>query len=261
MPDSRTSHPPVLQVRSLVKRFGTLCVLNDVSLTVDAGETMCILGPSGSGKSTLLRCINLLEWPDAGEIYLRGERIGLRDNGNGQEVRMSDRQMARIRTRLGMVFQHLNLWPHLTVLGNVTVSPIHVLKRPRHEVEAEAEALLDKVGLRSKRDEYPIRLSGGQQQRVAIARALAMRPEVLLFDEPTSSLDPELVGEVLAVMKDLADEGRTMAVVTHEMGFAREAADEVVFMDGGKIVEVAPPDQFFRQPKSNRARQFLERYR
>ena len=160
-----------------------------------------------------------------------------------------------------MVFQHLNLWPHLTVLGNVTVSPIHVLKRPRDEVEAEAEALLDKVGLRSKRDEYPIRLSGGQQQRVAIARALAMRPEVLLFDEPTSSLDPELVGEVLAVMKDLADEGRTMAVVTHEMGFAREAADEVVFMDGGKIVEMAPPDQFFGQPKSNRARQFLERYR
>ena len=174
---------------------------------------------------------------------------------------MNDSEMARIRTRVGMVFQQFNLWPHLTALGNVTVSPIHVLKRPKQEVEAEADALLEKVGLQDKRDEYPIRLSGGQQQRVAIARALAMHPDVLLFDEPTSSLDPELVGEVLAVMKGLADEGRTMAVVTHEMVFAREAADHVVFMDGGRIVEAGTPEEFFSNPKTSRAQQFLERYR
>jgi polar amino acid transport system ATP-binding protein len=261
MRHDNTRSQPVLQIRNLVKSFGTLRVLDDVSIAVDAGETVCIVGPSGAGKSTLLRCVNLLEWPDSGEIHLRGERIGFRDNGPGPQMRMSDREMARIRTRLGMVFQQFNLWPHLTVLGNVTVSPIHVLKRPKEEVEAEAEALLDKVGLRNKRDEYPIRLSGGQQQRVAIARALAMRPDVLLFDEPTSSLDPELVGEVLAVMKDLADEGRTMAVVTHEMGFAREAADHVVFMDEGKIIETGSPEDFFTRPKTNRARQFLERWR
>jgi polar amino acid transport system ATP-binding protein len=261
MPDDKNSGTPVLQVRSLVKSFGKLRVLDDVSITVDAGETVCILGPSGSGKSTLLRCINLLEWPDSGEIYLRGERFGFRENDRSREVRMSDSEMARIRTRVGMVFQQFNLWPHLTAFGNVTVSPIHVLRRRKEEVDAEAEALLAKVGLRDKRDEYPIRLSGGQQQRVAIARALAMRPDVLLFDEPTSSLDPELVGEVLAVMKGLADEGRTMAVVTHEMVFAREAADHVVFMDGGRIVETGTPEEFFSNPKTSRARQFLERYR
>jgi len=174
---------------------------------------------------------------------------------------MNDSEMARIRIRVGMVFQQFNLWPHLTAFGNLTVSPIHVLKRPKQEVEAEADALLRKVGLEDKRDEYPIRLSGGQQQRVAIARALAMHPDVLLFDEPTSSLDPELVGEVLAVMKGLADEGRTMAVVTHEMGFAREAADHVVFMDGGKIIETGSPEKFFSNPETGRAQQFLERYR
>jgi polar amino acid transport system ATP-binding protein len=232
-----------------------------VSITVDAGETVCIVGPSGSGKSTLLRCINLLEWPDSGEIILRGERIGFRKNNRSREVRMNDSEMARIRTRVGMVFQQFNLWPHLTAFGNVTVSPIHVLKRPRQEVEAEADALLEKVGLEDKRDEYPIRLSGGQQQRVAIARALAMHPDVLLFDEPTSSLDPELVGEVLAVMKGLADEGRTMVVVTHEMGFAREAAGHVVFMDDGKVIETGSPEEFFSNPKTGRAQQFLERYR
>jgi polar amino acid transport system ATP-binding protein len=261
MPDDNNTGTPVLQVRSLVKSFGKLRVLDDVSITVDAGETVCIVGPSGSGKSTLLRCINLLEWPDSGEIYLRGERFGFRENDRSREVRMNDREMAHIRTRVGMVFQQFNLWPHLTAFGNITVSPIHVLKRPREEVEAEAEALLAKVGLQDKRDEYPIRLSGGQQQRVAIARALAMHPDVLLFDEPTSSLDPELVGEVLAVMKGLADEGRTMAVVTHEMVFAREAADHVVFMDGGRIVEAGTPEEFFSNPKTSRAQQFLERYR
>jgi len=261
MPDDNNTGTPVLQVRSLVKSFGKLRVLDDVSITVDAGETVCIVGPSGSGKSTLLRCINLLEWPDSGEIYLRGERFGFRENDRSREVRMNDREMAHIRTRVGMVFQQFNLWPHLTAFGNITVSPIHVLKRTREEVEAEAEALLAKVGLQDKRDEYPIRLSGGQQQRVAIARALAMHPDVLLFDEPTSSLDPELVGEVLAVMKGLADAGRTMAVVTHEMVFAREAADYVVFMDGGRIVEAGTPEEFFSNPKTSRAQQFLERYR
>ena len=261
MPDDKKDGTPVLQVRNLVKSFGDLRVLDNVSITVDAGETVCIVGPSGSGKSTLLRCINLLEWPDSGEIHLRGERIGFRRNNRSREVRMNDSEMARIRTRVGMVFQQFNLWPHLTAFGNVTVSPIHVLKRPKQEVDAEANALLEKVGLQDKRDEYPIRLSGGQQQRVAIARALAMHPDVLLFDEPTSSLDPELVGEVLAVMKGLADEGRTMAVVTHEMGFAREAADHVVFMDGGKIIETGSPEEFFSNPKTGRAQQFLERYR
>ena len=261
MPGDNKDGAPVLQVRNLVKSFGNLRAVDNVSITVDAGETVCIVGPSGSGKSTLLRCINLLEWPDSGEIYLRGKRIGFRNNNRSREVRMNDSEMARIRTRVGMVFQQFNLWPHLTALGNVTVSPIHVLKRPKEEVEAEGRALLEKVGLEDKRDEYPIRLSGGQQQRVAIARALAMHPDVLLFDEPTSSLDPELVGEVLTVMKGLADEGRTMAVVTHEMGFAREAADHVVFMDGGKIVERGSPEEFFSNPQTVRAQQFLERYR
>ena len=261
MSDDRKNGTPVLQVRNLVKNFGDLRVLDNVSVTVDAGETVCIVGPSGSGKSTLLRCINLLEWPDSGEIILRGERIGFRKNNRSREVRMNDSEMARIRTRVGMVFQQFNLWPHLTAFGNVTVSPIHVLKRPKQEVEAEADALLEKVGLEDKRDEYPIRLSGGQQQRVAIARALAMHPDVLLFDEPTSSLDPELVGEVLAVMKGLADEGRTMVVVTHEMGFAREAAGHVVFMDDGKVIETGSPEEFFSNPKTGRAQQFLERYR
>ena len=261
MPDDKKNGTPVLQVRNLVKSFGDLRVLDNVSVTVDAGETVCIVGPSGSGKSTLLRCINLLEWPDSGEIILRGERIGFRKNNRSREVRMNDSEMARIRTRVGMVFQQFNLWPHLTAFGNVTVSPIHVLKRPKQEVEAEADALLEKVGLEDKRDEYPIRLSGGQQQRVAIARALAMHPDVLLFDEPTSSLDPELVGEVLAVMKGLADEGRTMVVVTHEMSFAREAAGHVVFMDDGKVIETGSPEEFFSNPKTGRAQQFLERYR
>jgi polar amino acid transport system ATP-binding protein len=192
MSDDKKSGTPVLQVRNLVKNFGDLRVLDNVSVTVDAGETVCIVGPSGSGKSTLLRCINLLEWPDSGEIILRGERIGFRKNDRSREVRMNDSEMARIRTRVGMVFQQFNLWPHLTALGNVTVSPIKVLKRPKQEVEAEADALLEKVGLEDKRDEYPIRLSGGQQQRVAIARALAMHPDVLLFDEPTSPSIPSL---------------------------------------------------------------------
>jgi polar amino acid transport system ATP-binding protein len=195
-------------------------VLDDINLRVQRGETVCLLGPSGSGKSTLLRCINWLEKPDSGQVYLSGEPIGVTTGG----VVMSDRDLSRIRTRIGMVFQHFALWPHLTVLQNVMEAPVQVQRRPKAEVRQEAEALLAKVGLIDKRDVFPAKLSGGQKQRVGIARALAMRPELLLFDEPTSALDPELVGEVLAVMRALAADGMTMVVVTHEMGFAREAA-------------------------------------
>ncbi len=205
----------VLDVAGVSKRFGDVEVLSDVSFQVDKGETVCVLGPSGSGKSTLLRCINWLERPDAGQIYLNGERVGI----NGAGIIMSDRDLSQIRTRIGMVFQHFALWPHLTVL-----------------------------------------LSGGQKQRVGIARALAMRPDLLLFDEPTSALDPELVGEVLVVMRDLAREGMTMVIVTHEMGFAREAATRVLFLDRGRAVETGAPDRFFANPETERARQFLQRY-
>ena len=259
MSEARRADGPVVAVRGLGKSFGPLRVLHRVSLEVFAGRTLCVLGPSGSGKSTLLRCINFLERPDEGAVFLRGERVGVTQDG-GRERPMSDRELARMRTRFGMVFQQFNLWPHHTVIGNLVESPLHVQRRPRDEVLAEAEALLDKVGLRDKRDAYPSRLSGGQKQRVAIARALAMKPEVLLFDEPTSSLDPELVGEVLAVMRDLAREGQTMIVVTHEMGFAREAADEVMFIDEGVVIETAPPRHFFGNPSTARVRQFLQRF-
>lgn len=246
----------VVEVRGVSKSFGPLRVLDDVSLTVKAGRTLCVLGPSGSGKSTLLRCINFLEPPDAGEVYLRGQRVGF----NGARA-MNDRELAAIRVRFGMVFQQFNLWPHLTVLGNLIESPIHVQRRPRAEVVEEADALLAKIGLTDKRDVYPSRLSGGQKQRVAIARALALKPEVLLLDEPTSSLDPELVGEVLNVMQRLASEGQTMVVVTHEMGFAREAADEVLFLDAGRMIERAAPADFFERPATARVRQFLQGFR
>ncbi len=209
-------------------------------------------GPSGSGKSTLLRCINWLEHPDHGEVYVGGVRMG--------SALISDAELAGERTCIGMVFQHFNLWPHLTVLQNVVESPVHVLGRPRREAILEAERLLEKVGLLDKRDTYPARLSGGQKQRVAIARALAMRPELLLFDEPTSALDPELVGEVLSVMRELAREGMTMVVVTHEMRFAREAASRIVFLDKGRVVEVAGAVEFFLRPATERALEFLGRY-
>jgi polar amino acid transport system ATP-binding protein len=248
---------PVLEVRGLCKSFGAQRALEDVSLTVARSETVCLLGPSGSGKSTLLRCINWLERPDGGEVRLAGQLVGLRPGGH---VPMRDGELARLRTRMGMVFQHFNLWPHLTALGNVIEAPIHVQKRPRDEVVDEAERLLAKVGLTHKKDAFPARLSGGEKQRVGIARALAMRPELLLFDEPTSALDPELVDEVLVVMRELAREGLTMVVVTHEMGFAREAATEIVFLDRGRVVETASPDQFFGRPDTERARQFLQRY-
>jgi polar amino acid transport system ATP-binding protein len=248
--------PLAVEVRNILKSFGALEVLKDVSLHVARGQTVSILGPSGSGKSTLLRCINWLEEPDSGEIFIAGERIGMRDGKH-----MSDRELARMRARIGMVFQSFNLWPHLTVLQNVTEAPIHVLGLKKDEAIARAEKILDKVGIGDKRDAYPYALSGGQKQRVGIARALAMNPAVLLFDEPTSSLDPELVGEVLAVMRTLAEEGMTMVVVTHEMDFAREVSDEVVFIDQGLVVERDKPEAFFANPKSARARQFLSRYK
>jgi polar amino acid transport system ATP-binding protein len=204
----------------------------------------------------LLRCINWLERPDAGQIYLNGAEIGV----NGAGVIMSDRELSRIRTRIGMVFQHFALWPHLTVLQNLMEAPVQVQRRPRAEVRDEALALLAKVGLSEKRDAFPAKLSGGQKQRVGIARALAMRPDLLLFDEPTSALDPELVGEVLVVMRELAHEGMTMVVVTHEMGFARDAATRVLFLDHGRVVETAAPEKFFSNPGTERARQFIQRY-
>src|SRR5882757_4828689 len=246
----------VLDVAGVSKRFGDVEVLSDVSFRVDRGETVCVLGPSGSGKSTLLRCINWLERPDAGQIYLNGEPVGVSTGG----VVMSDRRLSQIRTRIGMVFQHFALWPHLTVLQNLMEAPVQVQKRPKAEVRDEALALLSKVGLLDKRDAFPAKLSGGQKQRVGIARALAMRPDLLLFDEPTSALDPELVGEVLVVMRDLAREGMTMVIVTHEMDFAREAANRVLFLDRGRAVETGTPDQFFLRPETERARQFLQRY-
>ncbi len=248
---------PVLRIHGVSKSFGKQLVLDDISLDVRKGETVCLLGPSGSGKSTLLRCVNWLEKPDHGQIYLSGQRVGFRGNG---AIPMSTAELAALRGRIGMVFQHFNLWPHLTVLGNLIEAPIHVHGRPRDEVTAEAEALLERVGLADKRNEFPARLSGGQKQRVGIARALAIKPDLLLFDEPTSALDPELVGEVIVVMKALAQEGMTMLVVTHEMGFAREAADEVILMDRGKVVEQGSPGDFFGAPKMERTRQFLQRY-
>jgi polar amino acid transport system ATP-binding protein len=249
--------PVVLEVDGLSKNFGDHTVLRDVSLKVHKGETVCLLGPSGSGKSTLLRCMNWLEEPDGGSVVLNGQRIGMRRSGS---VRMSDRELAATRSRIGMVFQHFALWPHMTVLGNVMEAPLYVLKRDKAEVRAEAEALLDRVGLAEKLDSFPSRLSGGQKQRVAIARCLAMKPDVILFDEPTSALDPELVGEVLSVMQDLARDGMTMVVVTHEMSFARDVASRVIFMDNGQIVETGHPDQFFTAAQTDRAVQFLARY-
>jgi polar amino acid transport system ATP-binding protein len=246
----------VLDVAGVAKRFGNVEVLCDVSFQVDKSETICVLGPSGSGKSTLLRCINWLERPDAGQIYLNGTRVGI----NGAGIVMSDRDLSKIRTHIGMVFQHFALWPHLTVLQNLMEAPVQVQRRPKAEVRDEALALLSKVGLIEKRDTFPAKLSGGQKQRVGIARALAMRPDLLLFDEPTSALDPELVGEVLVVMRELAREGMTMVIVTHEMGFAREAATRVLFLDRGRVVETGSPDRFFSNPQTERARQFLQRY-
>ncbi len=247
---------PVLQVDDISKSFDGVEAVRDVSLQVHSGETISILGPSGSGKSTLLRCINWLEKPDRGDVYLAGKRVGRKEDGQ----LMSDRELASVRTQMGMVFQSFNLWPHFTVLQNVIEAPVHVLGMSKDDAIVRAEKLLEKVGLEAKRDAYPYSLSGGQKQRVAIARALAMSPTVMLFDEPTSALDPELVGEVLSVMRDLAVEGMTMVVVTHEMSFARDVCEEVVFMNDGQVVEQSTPEKFFSNPQTDRAKRFLTRY-
>ncbi len=247
---------PVLQIDGISKSFDGVEVVRNVSLQIHSGETISILGPSGSGKSTLLRCINWLEKPDRGDVYLAGKRVGRKEDGQ----LMSDRELASVRTQMGMVFQSFNLWPHFTVLQNVIEAPVHVLGMSKDDAVVRAEQLLEKVGLEAKRDAYPYSLSGGQKQRVAIARALAMEPTVMLFDEPTSSLDPEIVGEVLSVMRDLAAEGMTMLVVTHEMSFAREVCQEVVFMNDGQVIERSTPEKFFSNPQTDRAQRFLTRY-
>ena len=248
-----------LSVRDIHKSFGGAEVLRGISLAAHEHEVIAILGSSGSGKSTFLRCINLLEMPDEGEIRVRGELIRLRRSVRGGMQPEDRRQVERMRRRLGMVFQQFNLWAHMTVLQNVIEAPVHVLGLDRREAIERGKAMLEKVGMATRCDAYPSQLSGGQQQRVAIARALAMEPDVLLFDEPTSALDPELVGEVLKVMRDLAREGRTMLVVTHEMAFARDVASRVVFLHRGQIEEEGAPEQVFTAPRSDRVRQFLSR--
>ncbi len=248
---------PALSIRKLHKRFGPLEVLKGISFDAADGDVISVIGSSGSGKSTMLRCINLLETPDDGEIAVTGETIRMERRRDGRMAPADRRQVDRIRMQLGMVFQSFNLWSHMTILDNVIEAPIHVQKRPRAECIAEGEALLDKVGIANKRDHYPAHLSGGQQQRAAIARALAMHPKVMLFDEPTSALDPELVTEVLRVIRALAEEGRTMLIVTHEMGFAREVSSKVIFLHQGRIEEEGPPDQVFSKPVSERCRQFI----
>jgi polar amino acid transport system ATP-binding protein len=235
-----------IDIRGLHKSFGELEVLADINFCVNDGEIVCVIGPSGSGKSTLLRCVNRLEEPTKGQVFIEGV-----------DITDPDADVDEVRSRIGMVFQSFNLFPHMSVEGNLMIAQRRVRKRSREEARRIARANLERVGLSDKIDAYPAHLSGGQQQRVAIARALSMNPDLMLFDEPTSALDPELVGEVLSVMKDLASEGMTMMVVTHEMGFAREMADRVVFMDAGRIVEDGPPAEFFSQPKTERLRTFL----
>jgi polar amino acid transport system ATP-binding protein len=255
MPDD-AGRRPLLHIVGLHKRFGLLEVLRGVDLAVQAGEKLSIIGPSGSGKTTLLRCINWLERPTDGEILINGEAIGEKQTG-GRRVEMRDVELARMRARIGMVFQRFYLFPHLTALDNVAIGPIKVLRQPGAAARRDALALLEKVGLAHKRDVYPEMLSGGQQQRVAIARALAMQPALMLFDEATSALDPELVGEVLTVIRQLAAEGMTMLIVTHEMQFAEDISDRVIFMDHGQIVEEGPPHRIFRAPEQARTRAFL----
>lgn len=236
----------MIEIKGLKKSFGDLEVLKGIDQNVEEGEVLCIVGPSGSGKSTMLRCINRLEEPTAGEIYIDGELV-------------TDKNIDSMRTKMGMVFQSFNLFPHKSVLENLTIGPLNVKKVNEAEIKEKAMKLLERVGLAEKANEYPRNLSGGQQQRVAIARALAMDPEVILFDEPTSALDPEMVGEVLDVMKDLAKEGMTMVVVTHEMGFAKEVANKVIFMDGGYIVEQGTPDAVLSHPQEARTKDFLSK--
>ena len=250
---------PRLSIRDIRKSFGNLEVLKGISLEARDGDVISLLGASGSGKSTFLRCINLLETPTSGQVFVDGEEIRM-IRKNGTSVPASQKQVDHIRSELGMVFQSFNLWSHMTVLENVIEGPVHVLKRPRAECIAEAEALLEKVGIAEKRHVYPAHMSGGQQQRAAIARALAMKPKVMLFDEPTSALDPELVGEVLRVMRALAEEGMTMLVVTHEMGFARNVSNRVVFMKEGLVESSGTPDDMFGGAASPAFRQFIGHY-
>ena len=249
--------PLKLQVENIHKRFGSNEVLKGVSLSAHAGDVISIIGSSGSGKSTFLRCINMLEKPHQGRIHVAGEELALVTGPTGELVAKDPKQLQRLRTRLAMVFQHFNLWAHMTVLENIIEVPVHVLGVPKDEAVATARKYLAKVGLSNVEDRYPAHMSGGQQQRVAIARALAVEPEVMLFDEPTSALDPELVSEVLRVMKSLAEEGRTMVVVTHEMGFAREVSNHLIFLHKGLIEEQGHPAQVLSAPKSERLAQFL----
>jgi len=253
------SDVPSIRVAGIAKRFGPLEVLRGVSFDVPRGSVVSVIGASGSGKSTLLRCVNYLDPPDAGEVYIEGEPLGARIDARGNRKARSLAEINAMRRELGVVFQQFNLWPHMTVLGNVIEAPIRVRKVARQEAVAYGEECLRRVRMIEKANEYPARLSGGQQQRAAIARALAMRPKALLFDEATSSLDPELTDEVLGVMRELAADGTTMIVVTHEMGFARRVANRVVFMDGGSIVEDSPTEAFFAAPATERARQFLSK--
>jgi polar amino acid transport system ATP-binding protein len=254
---ARVPKRPIIQLVGLHKWFGPLHVLRGIDMEGHWGEKVCIIGPSGSGKSTLLRCINFLEEPQRGTILLDGEPMGFVDEPGGRRRREAERTINRRRVKIGMVFQSFNLWTHMTVRQNLVEAPVFVKGEDRRVAEDRATRLLRRVGLLDKRDAYPAQLSGGQQQRVAIARALAMEPSVILFDEPTSALDPELVGEVLAVMEDLAREGMTMVIVTHEMAFAEEVADRVIFMDEGVIVEQGSARDVFKQPKSERTAQFL----
>ena len=247
---------PMIEIKGLHKHFGPLHVLKGIDLSVGTGEVVCIIGPSGSGKSTLLRCINHLEVAEQGEIRIDGQ-VAYRDGAEGGFRAHRSRSIAAVRAQVGMVFQNFNLFPHLTAIGNIIEAPVHVLRRPREVAHARARELLAQVGLSEKADSYPEELSGGQQQRVAIARALAMDPKAMLFDDATSALDPELINEVLNVMRDLAERGMTMAVVTHEMNFARQVSSRVIFMDHGRIVEQGTPAQVFGAPREQRTQDFL----
>jgi polar amino acid transport system ATP-binding protein len=248
----------MIKLEHVSKSFGKLEVLKDINVEVSKGEVLCVIGPSGSGKSTMLRCLNHLERISEGRLYIDGELVDEKVKGR-DALKVSPKKVAELCSELGMVFQRFNLFPHMTALENVMTAPMLVKKIPKEEAADYALALLRKVGLEDKKDEFPSRLSGGQQQRVAIARALAMKPKIMLFDEPTSALDPELVGEVLAVMKQLAYEGMTMIVVTHEMSFAREVANRVIFMDQGVILEDSTPDEVFDHPKQERTRSFIQK--
>ena len=254
----KPSIEPILEVRDLRKRFGSLEVLKGVSLQVQRGEVIAIIGPSGSGKSTLLRCVNFLEEPTGGDILFEGKRIEYRSSSFSGRHR-AKKDITKLRSEIGMVFQSFNLWPHKTVVGNIIEAPVYVKRIPRATATQEAEDLLERFGLGDKRDEYPLRLSGGQQQRVAIIRALAMAPKVMLFDEVTSALDPELVGEVLDALEKLAQAGMTMLVVTHEMGFAKDCSSRLLFIDQGQIQEQGPSRELLTQPKEERTRKFLQR--